>query len=249
MGFLPINVQNVEAVQDFVYPVGDYLFQIVEIGNGTSKDGTKHSLDIKTKILAGPNATMQMEGKPYTHRLWLEGKDAKATEFMHGKIKQFYHMCGLEQMIVQSGGQLATEWLQDRCFIGNLFLNKEGFVNMNKIRPADAWTHGQAQQGAPAPQSSLLQPMPAAAPPAVAQPQAPVAQAPVAPAPQQYAAPPAQQYAPPVAAQPQIPAPAAPPQYAPPVAGNGQQQYAAPQQPAVGMPAPPPPGQIPGQGQ
>jgi len=185
MGFLTFNVANVQAMEDFTYQPGDYLFQVVSVGQGSSKDGTKHSLDVKCKILAGPNASMEMEGRPYTHRLWTEGKDAKSTEFMHGKIKQFYHMCGLESMIVQSGGQLAEEWLIERCFIGALFLNKEGYTNMNKVRPADTWSHGAAKQSAPAPQSSLLQPMPQAPPPAVAQQMAPPVQ--------QQMAPPAQQ--------------------------------------------------------
>lgn len=252
MGFLPVNVAGVAPAEDFTYPAGEYLFQIKEAKVEPTKDGQGFRLVIKTTILMGPGTSLDLQGKPFTHSFALTDKSRMF-------LVQFAQACGLQQQIDQAGGQIAEEWFIAKQYTAVL-VQKDGYTNPTKIRPANAWTHGGAagQPAAPqigVPQPGLLQPMPG-------QPQQPQ-QAPataLAAQPQPQSQPQPQQY--------QIPTPQAPPTHPFQAPSNGQQPAQQPQggfaappqpqqqfqqpaqaQPQAGFPAPPPPGQIPGQGQ
>lgn len=268
MGFLPINVAGVAPAEDFVYPAGEYILQVDPQGVKVqpTKDGQGFRMVVKSKIVMGPNASLDLQGKPFTHSFPL-------TENSRMFVVQFAHACGLEAQIAQNGGNIAEEWFPGRQYVA-FVSQKDGYFNASKIRPLDAWTHGgiagqpaAGPQGVGGAQPTLLQPMPSAP---VAAPQAPqqFVQQPgqqqlVQPGqPQQFVQPqPGQGFVPGQPQPPQMPTPQMPPQqqFVQPQQMQQPQQFVqpgtngAPQAqpglpaPQAGMPAPPPPGQIPGQ--
>lgn len=274
MGFLPINLAGVKPIEEFVYPPGDYLLQIKDAKCQSTKDGHGFRFVIRSTILQGPGASLELQNKPYTHSFVMQGSDAQKTETVKQFFRTFCDACGVGQQIDQAGGQIAEEWFTGKTYIAWISV-RDGFFNAGKIRPANAWTYGgqTAAPTAPVPQPGMLTPMPGVQPPIPQQlpPQQAVApqpqqmvQQPVQPPMQQYQQPvqppmqpqqmvqqPPQQMMQPPVQQPvagapaaMIPTPAGPPQ----MTGNGQPGVPAPAaQP--GFPAPPPPASIPGQGQ
>lgn len=239
MGFLPINVAGVDAATKLTYPPGQYAFKVQKVEVKPTKDGTAQRFVVESVILMGPGQSIEMQNKKFTTGFML-------SEAARPFLVAFITACGLKNQVDAAGGQIAEEWFAGRQWVADL-VEKNGFPNPENFMPFEAFGQGNGAALPAPPQSNLMQPMPtqqAAAPapqyaqqapqyaqqPQYAAPQAP--QQPAYQAPFQGQLPQQPQYA----QQPGIPAPMAPP----------QQGY---QQPVAGMPAPPPPGMIPGQGQ
>ena len=246
---LPINLTGSTPAGDLVYPNGDYVVESKEITVEPTKDGSKQMIVVKARILAGPNASNDLQGKPIIHRYCLIDS---AKPFLH----RFLLAAGITQeMLNAAGGVPNTDWLVGKKYVVRIS-EKNGNTNVGMERPLEAWTYGGQLAGSPPPtqvtqQSSILgAPMGMPQPPAPQQQMQPQQQQQqqqqqwqqqqMQPPPQQWPQQQQQQQLPPQ--QPQMPPQAGyqqgyqnanvPPAY---------QQPPAPQQGNVGYAAPPPP--------
>lgn len=252
MGFLPVNVAGVSAAADLVYPAGEYILENQTAVIEPTKKGDGFRFILKSKIVMGPGPSLDLQNKPVTHSYAL-------TEKSRPFLLRMALAAGIpQQQIDAAGGQIDSDWFVQKQYVVRIS-QRDSYQNIDRERPLAAWTHGgmagqpaAAPQGM-APQSGLLQAMPSQPAPQMAQPQMapPMAQPQMAPQPAPMAQP---QMAPPALSTPMAPPVAQPqpqqfqqPQMAPPAVPQ-QVAQPAPQQPAVGMPAPPPPGgQVPQQ--
>lgn len=225
MTVLPCNVQGVEVREGFeLCPPGDYVFEVTgtnlkPFNFSTGESG--HWLDVEIKVVMGPGASTEYEGRNMKHSIAITSKTG-------GILKSFFVHCGITEDFIdnQCQGQLNDDWLIGRQFIGRVRHRPDKndpdkkWHEVDRPRPCNQETLAKLQ--APTAATAAPTPPPPSAhmaPPPAAAPAPPPAVAPVPPAP---AAPPA----PPAAAAPPPPAPPAPP-----AAG-------------AGMPAPPPPASV-----
>lgn len=225
MAFLPVNLQNVSAATGFDYPPGYYLMQVDRCEIRTNQDGQGQRLLVHNTIVMGPQHETKFQGRKLANSYQLTDKGAPF-------LKRMFLSCGItDDFIAQNGGQVDPDWLTGRQYVCQVVKN-QGYTNITNERPTTDWETVVKQAGGNAAPTPQIQTPPVAAAPTAA-PQPSMLQ-PVAAAPQPGMMPGAP--APNLMAPPQ-------PTMAPP------QPTAAPAAPA-GIPAPPPPpGQIPGQGQ
>jgi hypothetical protein len=177
MAFLPVNVAGVAPASNLTYPPGDYLLRVKEAIVEPTKDGKAYKMTIKSLIEAGPNASVEFNGKPVTH--WASLSD-KARPF----LVRLFVACGITlDFIAQNQGNLDNDWLVGRQYVAKLSI-KDDNQNVGNYRAVQEWQHTGTQQaqnpagapGAPGvqmPQSGIMQGLPQMQQQAYAPPQQP----------------------------------------------------------------------------
>jgi hypothetical protein len=169
MAYLPVNVAGVAPATSLTYPPGDYLLRVKEAIVEPTKDGKSYKMTIKSLIEAGPNASVEYNGKPVTH--WASLSD-KARPF----LVRLFVACGIGlDFIAQNQGNLDNDWLVGRQYVAKLSI-KDDNQNVGNYRVAEEWKHSgtsnaQNPAGAPGtpgvqmPQSGIMQSLPSTQPP------------------------------------------------------------------------------------
>jgi len=166
MAVIPLNMANVQPAEKWRPVAGDYYLEIVSATQKAAKETGNPYLEIVSKVLMGPGAAQDSNGRKVYHNYMLSDKGAPF-------LRRLIDAAGLGQHVAANGGQFDDAWLVGRQILVKLTMRNDS-VNVGDERPIQAAGQPQAapmNAPATAPSPSMLQPVVPAVTPAPAQPQ------------------------------------------------------------------------------